>query len=59
MIEMAKRHLEQKRGYEVLSAVLSPTADAMLKKKFWDKDGFLSQKGNAVMTASSVTSSFS
>jgi hypothetical protein len=41
----------------VLSAVLSPTADAMLKKKFWDKDGFLSQKGNAVMTASPVTSS--
>lgn len=42
MVEMAKKHLEQKRGYEVLAAVLSPTPDATLRRKFWGKDGFLS-----------------
>jgi hypothetical protein len=50
MVEMAKKHLEQKRGYEVLAAVLSPTPDATLRRKFWGKDGFLSGQGAATST---------
>jgi hypothetical protein len=50
MVEMAKKHLEQKRGYEVLAAVLSPTPDATLRRKFWGKDGFLSGQGAASPT---------
>jgi hypothetical protein len=50
MIEVAKKHLEQKRGYQVLAAVVSPTPDGMLLKKFWGKDGFLSDRGEAAIT---------
>lgn len=51
MLDTAKRHLEQKRGYQVLAAVLSPTSDVQLRKKFWEKDGFLSNKGNVCIAS--------
>jgi hypothetical protein len=50
MMEVAKKHLEQKRGYQVLAAVVSPTPDGMLRKKFWGKDGFLSDRGEDVIS---------
>ncbi len=34
MLELAKQHLEDKRGYQVIAGVFCPTPDTILRKKF-------------------------